>query len=57
MKKNKRKIVKRPFDLACSYDDRVCICGNDEFYECGVTNDGECIYECTKCGKILYGMD
>lgn len=53
----KEYIVKRPIDLACEEEDRVCDnCNNDEFKEVGCV-DYQNIYQCTKCGELSYGMD
>ncbi len=50
-------IIKRPIDLACNYDERVCDCGSDEFFELGTTPNGEMVYACVVCDTIFYGMD
>ena len=53
-----RETITCPADLGFSDDDRVCPkCGCSEFYERGITEDGEAIYECSECGELSYGMD
>ena len=56
------EIVKDPVDLVWIDNNGkkrvgVCVCGNNKFYVCGATSLGETIYECTKCGRISYGLD